>query len=213
MTNVKGLSERANARIFLVRHGQAEQHTGKIFLGQTDLTLSETGRLEAAVAGDRLLEYDAHPRQIYTSDLARAKETADIIAKKLGGPPVIPDTLLREMAMGTWDGELIDDIKAKFPEEYSKRGNDLRNYRIPGGENFYDLYGRVTREFYRIFALEFSADSNMDGDLVLVAHLGVIHALLEELGEIERGQRHNIPTGSVTVLDAPDWLWPGRELE
>ena len=208
-------------RIFLVRHGQVQQNAGSIYLGQADIPLSAVGRIEAASAGEKLLEYEAKPKRIYTSDLERAKETADIISKTLGGFPVIPDKLFREMAMGTWDGELVEDIKAKFPTEYEKRGDDLRNYRTPGGENFYDLSSRVTREFHRIFAEDFvcSVDSLNDnlcqdpGDLVIVAHLGVITALLEELMPERQNIREQTTTGSVTVFQAPEWLWPEQARE
>ena len=194
-------------RVFLVRHGQPEQHSGKIFLGQADVPLSTQGRREAAMAGEMLANLGAQPRRIYTSDLARAQETAEIIAERLGGVPVVPDKLLREMAMGIWDGELIEDIKAKFPDEYEKRGDDIRNYRTPGGENFYDLHGRVTREFHRIFAEDFR--KNHPGDLVIVAHLGVLTVLSEELLLEAAGDgigRRTFSTGSVTVYGVPDWL-------
>jgi probable phosphoglycerate mutase len=202
-------------RIFLIRHGQPEQHSGKIFLGQADVPLSERGKREAVGAADRLIEYRARIKRIYTSDLTRAKETAEIIAGQFGGVPVVPDKLFREMAMGSWDGELIEDIKAKFPEEYAKRGEDLRNYRIPGGENFYDLRGRVTREFYRVFKEGFCGDVfGEPQDLVIVAHLGVITVLSEELqvANFNGGLGRNFPTGSVTAYEAPDWLFvPGRK--
>ena len=233
-----------DTRIFLIRHGQPVQHSGKIFLGQSDIPLSQRGKGEADAAGDRLLSLGARPRRIYASDLSRAMETADIIAGKLGGVPVIPDILFREMAMGTWDGELVDDIRKKFPEEFEKRGDDLRNYRTPGGENFYDLHGRVTREFYRIFTEDFrrftaqgSNHGDMDGssgglaalgdnpgglatqgdspgdtsdgpgDLVIVAHFGVLVTLTEELQIDVPDAGNSFATGSVTVIDVPDWLW------
>ena len=201
--------QKSPVRIFLVRHGQPRQHSDKIFLGQADVPLSEHGKREAALASEKLLSFGAHPKRLYTSDLARAKETADIIAERLGGVPVIPDKLLREMAMGTWDGELIEDIKAKFPDEYEKRGEDIRNYRTPGGENFYDLHGRVTREFHRIFAEDFRDAKNDPGDLVLVAHLGVLTILLEELRPETPGESmfRNFATGSVTMIETPEWLW------
>jgi len=210
-----------DTRIFLVRHGRPEQHSGKIFLGQLDVPLSDHGREEALAAGDRLKTQGARPKRIYSSDLARAKETADIIAERLGGLPVIPDKLFREMAMGAWDGELIEDIKEKFPEEYAKRGDDLRNYRVAGGENFYDLRGRVLREFHRIFRDDFAgAISSIagntgedSGDLVIVAHLGVITVLVEELGS-EAPEYYfgsGFPTGSVTAVNTPEWLWAQKK--
>jgi broad specificity phosphatase PhoE len=187
-------------RVFLVRHGQPEQHSGKIFLGQADVPLSDIGRKEAKAAGERLAELGARPVRLYASDLSRAFETAEIIAKNLN-VPVEADKLFREMAMGSWDGELIEDIRRKFPEEYAKRGEDTRNYRIPGGENFYDLRSRVAREFYRILVEE----TKPGQDIVIVAHLGVIVSLSEELGFAEQGAGNSIlfPTGSVTEVELP----------
>ena len=199
-----------NIRITLIRHGQPEQHRGKIFLGQADVPLSEKGKEEASVAGEKLIENDIKPDVIYTSDLLRAHETASIIAKKIGCNTVIPDKLFREMDMGEWDGEFIEEIKEKFPEEYKKRGEDILNYRIPGGENFYDLRSRVSREFFRIFAGEFNDKIKAGGskDLVIVAHMGVIRALVAEitLDEEEATWVRAYPTGSVTTIEAPEWL-------
>ena len=80
---------------------------------------------------------------------------------------------------------------------------------MPASENFYDLQSRVTREFHRIFAEDFRAIDGTPGDLVIVAHLGVITALSEELmsatPNIETSRHY--PTGSVTVIDVPEWLW------
>ncbi|MDR3364334.1 MAG: histidine phosphatase family protein [Clostridiales Family XIII bacterium] len=201
-------AKKPGTRIFLVRHGQPVQHSGKIFLGQADVPLSERGKGEAAAAGDELLRLGARPKRVYASDLARAKETADIIAQRLGGIPVLPGKLLREMAMGSWDGELIEEIREKFPAEYAKRGDDLKNYRTPGGENFYDLRGRVIREFHRILSEDFRAAGGDPGDLVIVAHLGVIDVLSEEIHADggEGGAGRNCATGSVTMLETPEWL-------
>jgi len=197
----------ARARIFLVRHGKSARHESPIYLGQSDVPLSEHGRHEAAKAGEKLAKYDARPKRIYSSDLCRASVTAEIIAERLGGVPVILDKLFREMDMGSWDGELIEDIKTKFPGEYEKRGDDIRNYRTPGGENFYDLHGRVTREFHRIFTEDFAGEED-PGDLVIVAHLGVVTSLYEELfsADADGGYWPHFKTGSVTMVDVPDWL-------
>jgi len=209
-SNVEGsaaeTSKRAT-RIFLIRHGEPVQGQGKIFLGQFDVPLSEEGKRQALLAGKSLALKKANPKRIYTSDLLRARETADIIAEQLGAP-VEPDKLFREMAMGIWDGELIEDIKAKFPGEYARRGDDLRNYRVPGGENFYDLHGRVTREFYRIFEEDIRKGGEDPGDIVIVAHLGVLNALAEEFQRDSSGpfnsQYYN--NGEVAVFAVPDWL-------
>jgi len=213
---MKNNNENTATRIFLVRHGKSARHESPIYLGQSDVPLSDHGRHEAAKAGEKLVKKGARPKRIYSSDLCRASETAEIIAERLGGVPVILDKLFREMSMGSWDGELIEDIKKKFPGEYEKRGDDIRNYRTPGGENFYDLHGRVTREFHRIFAEDFCAVDNEGrnriaddpGDLIIVAHLGVVTSLYEELlvAEDEDGYWPHFKTGSVTALEVPEWL-------
>jgi broad specificity phosphatase PhoE len=71
--------EMKGRRLFLVRHGEIRQHREKIFLGQTDVPLSDTGRLQAENAAEKLLRHGVYVSRIYTSDLSRAAETAAII--------------------------------------------------------------------------------------------------------------------------------------
>ena len=192
-------------RIILIRHGQPQQHSDRIFLGQTDMPLSERGREEATMAGEKLLQFGARPDRIHTSDLLRARETSEIIATSLGGVPIISDPGFRELDMGIWDGELIEDIKSRYPDEYARRGKDMMSYRIPGGENFHDLRERVTKAFQRILREE-TPDSKPSGgcsDLVIVSHLGVIHTLLAQLTHEDETViwQRRYPTGSVIVFD------------
>jgi probable phosphoglycerate mutase len=59
---------------------------------------------------------------IYTSDLKRARDTAELIGKAAGIPNIAALPGLREMSLGAWDGRFISEIKDKYPEEYEKRG-------------------------------------------------------------------------------------------
>ena len=192
-------------RIILIRHGQPQQHGDRIFLGQTDIPLSERGHEEASLAGEKLLQFGARPDRIHTSDLLRARETSVTVAARLGGIPIIPDPDFRELNMGIWDGELIENIKSRYPDEYAHRGRNMMSYRIPGGENFHDLRERVTRAFQHLIR-EKSHESTPSGgssDLVLVSHLGVIHTLLAQLTHEDETViwQRRYPTGSVIVLD------------
>ena len=196
--------KQTGARLFLVRHGEPRQHSDRIFLGQTDIPLSDRGREQAAAAGEELARLDCRPDRVYSSDLLRARETAEIISARLGGAPIVDVAAFRELDMGAWDGELIENIRQRFPDEYIKRGNDILNYRVPGGENFNDLRGRVVREFNRILHEEFLPARRADGspDLVAVSHLGVIHALIAELTREDMNDviRRRWPTGTVRQL-------------
>jgi len=193
-----------NTRLFLIRHGEPRRHSDRIFLGQTDVPLSERGRGEAAVAGDELARLGCQPGRIYSSDLLRARETAEIIAARFGDTPIVDVAAFRELNMGEWDGELIEDIRQRFPDEYLKRGEDILNYRVPGGENFHDLRRRVTGEFQRVLREEFIPALRAGGssNLVIVSHMGVIHTLIAELTreDMNTVMRLRRPTGSVVQL-------------
>ena len=193
-----------NARLFLIRHGEPRQHSDRIFLGQTDVPLSERGREQAVAASDELVSLHCLPDRIYSSDLLRARETAEIISARFNGTPVINVAAFRELNMGVWDGELIEDIRRRFPDEYAKRGDNILNYRVPGGENFHDLRERVIRGFQRILREEFFPALRAGGrpDLVIVSHLGVIHTLIAELTREDMNvvMRRRWPTGAVVQV-------------
>ena len=185
-------------RFILVRHGQIMQHEKKIFLGQSDIPLSERGRGQAGEAALKLSGMALKTKTIYSSDLARARETAEIISKALNIKEVVPLPGLREMSLGRWDGEYIDDIKEKFPVEFEKRGKNLLSYKYGhGSENFYDLSYRAVKTLEKILKGDGS------GDIVAVTHSGVIRALSAALkGEaLDEGALNlKIEEGSVHVL-------------
>jgi len=194
---------KTGARLFLVRHGEPRQHSDRIFLGQTNVPLSDRGREQAAAAGEELARLNCHPDRVYSSDLLRARETAEIISARLGRAPIVDVAAFRELNMGVWDGELIENIRQRFPDEYIKRGNDILNYRVPCGENFNDLRERVVREFKRILREEFlpTRRAAREHDLVIVSHLGVIHTLIAELTrkDMNAVMQRRRPTGTVFV--------------
>lgn len=185
----------ARKRIFLVRHGETEQHNEPMFIGQYDVPLSEEGRLAAAKAGREIAaamaedveaerlgmdKFGKEPmpaiERIYASDLGRATETAEIIKNEINGmlgEPVAVKTVpgLREIDLGEWDGRAISEIKEKYPEEYERRGRNLFTFKMRGQENFYDMQYRVLAAFREILR-------NDDAkDIIVVTHSGVIRAL------------------------------------
>jgi len=193
-------------RLFLIRHGEIRQHREKIFLGQTDVPLSDKGREQAAQAAETLRQYGTTASRIYTSDLSRAAETAEIIRDRLDQPQVIREPRLREMSLGEWDGRYVSGIMEQYPEEYRKRGENLLSYKFGNdSENFYDLQYRVMKGFRSILKREREAADGAK-DLVIVAHHGVISAILSSLRHTELGEeiKNPAPNGGVILLDFMD---------
>lgn len=163
-------------RFFLVRHGQIRQHKEKIFLGQTDVPLSEKGRIQAEEAAEHLSGFSFQTDRIYASDLLRASQTAEILREKSGIAHVIEEEGLREMNLGLWDGRFIREIKREFPEEYEKRGQNLMIYKQGrGSENFFDLQYRVIKTLVGILR------NDPSPDVIVAAHSGVLRAIANNL--------------------------------
>lgn len=200
-------------RLFLIRHGETRQHREKIFLGQTDVPLSDSGREQAVSAAEELIRHDISAGRIYASDLSRAAETADIIKKRLERHreknaktdpdiKVIPEPKLREISLGEWDGRFISEIREQYPEEYEKRGADLLTYKYGNdSENYYDLQYRAMKGFDSI--LERERDAGDGRDIVIVSHTGVINVILSNLcrTKLEEEIKNRLPNGGVCIIE------------
>ena len=127
-------------RLCLVRHGQTDWNSEERFQGQRDVPLNQKGRLEAHSLAQRLI--DISFSAIYTSDLKRAKETAEIIAERLHLPITI-EPRLREINQGKWEGKSFEVIRNRYAEQWNQRTIDPVNFRPPGGESIAEVADRV----------------------------------------------------------------------
>jgi probable phosphoglycerate mutase len=94
--------------ILLVRHGQTDWNLAHRWQGHVDIPLNETGRRQARLLARRLETLPI--KAIYTSDLIRASETANIVAEPLGILP-IPDPALRERNGGKFQSLTFDELE------------------------------------------------------------------------------------------------------
>jgi len=164
--------------LVVLRHGRTEWNAGGRFQGHTDVPLDATGRAQARALGSLLAgdRFDA----AYASDLARARETAQLV---LGGrgPELQLDARWREMRFGVWEGLTWTEIVARDPALAERSATTPKFYTPDGGESFDECCARVAA------ALEAIRSRASDGARVLVAtHAGPLHALLRvALGESE----------------------------
>ena len=168
---------------YLVRHGQTDWNRAGKIQGTTDIPLNETGRQQAEQLATVLKErigYSAETRidAVYASPLARAFQTAEILAKeeKL---PLRRLTGLRERDFGYWEGKSWQQVEAKDPDEFHL-WREQPMVGIPsGGESRKSCEARSERAIRQI--LEETA-----GDAVIVAHGGILVFLMNYLLRFHR---------------------------
>lgn len=160
------------ADLLLVRHGQSTWNALGRWQGHGDPPLSELGRkqvraLAAALAGERI---DA----VVASDLRRAAETADIVARTLRLEVAI-DARWRERDIGAWTGLRREEIQAGWPDVYARLAAGDPDAAPPGGESHRALEVRV-----RAAALEL-ARGHAGGRVLVVTHRGAIRVLAPDV--------------------------------
>ena len=124
--------------LILVRHGETDWNRDQRWQGHADRPLNETGREQARAIAEELAseQIDA----IYTSDLARARETAELIAERAGVPFVL-EPQLREIDVGEWQGLTRPEIEERYPEGF--RNWHERGHGWERGETYDELAERV----------------------------------------------------------------------
>lgn len=162
------------ARLALVRHGQSTWNSIGRWQGQADPPLSALGEEQAAEAAGRLV--GAGIDVVVASDLARARRTAEVVAKALGLAPPALWAELREYDVGQWSGLTKPEIEERWPgmqEEWFQG----RLETTPGGEGRAHFERRVREAVGRI-----AREAGPHGTVLVVTHGGVIRAVERGLG-------------------------------
>ncbi len=152
-----------STRLFLIRHGTTDANQAGVFLGRTDAPLNDVGIQEAARLGERLgnAPFDA----IVSSDLRRARATADAIAR---GRPVREEPRLREMDLGAFDGRVAAEVHAEHAALIQAWRTDPTDVRMPGGETLAEVQARA------VAALDDLAAAHPGGTVAVVTHTFVL---------------------------------------
>ncbi|MEO8671923.1 MAG: alpha-ribazole phosphatase family protein [Tahibacter sp.] len=155
--------------LILVRHGEVDAAAG-LCIGHSDVALSAVGftsiqRLAA--------DWSAPPpRFVFSSDLRRAQQSAQVFAARFATEP-LADPRLREVNLGDWDGKHWDEISRTDTARYRHWVDNWVIQEAPGGESFADVIRRTGAWLASLLG------STEDDDCVLaIAHAGSIRALL-----------------------------------
>lgn len=186
-------------QLCLVRHGQTDWNLEGRYQGQSDVPLNENGFAQAMQLAEQLKGETF--AAIYSSDLLRARQTAQPVAKMLGMPVQI-EPRLREINQGEWEGVLVEDIRARYAELWSQRTVDPASVRPPGGETVGEVAARVYAaldDIARLFPTERA---------LIVSHgLSIATAICREKG-IPVGQAYTVIPENVQPVWM-EWKWDG----
>lgn len=163
------MNEQDPGALLLARHGETNDNIEPIRVqGLTDTPLNDTGRREAAELAERVAPLEI--ASLWTSDLSRARETAEIVGRRISLEPRL-DGRLREANRGRWEGSLFIDIQRDEPELYAAWRRAGESFRFPEGESLLEQQQRVEAALDHIRAT---------GELpaLVVCHGGSIRVML-----------------------------------
>jgi broad specificity phosphatase PhoE len=180
--------------IWLARHGETAANAEGRVQGWLDPPLSERGREQArALAGEA---EGLGVRALYSSQLERARATAEVVGGRIGLEPVI-DERFAESRRGAWEGRLLRDIERDDPDGWRAWQSGGADFRFPGGgESLGEHVARVAEALGDVAAGELPA--------LVVCHGGTVRCALIARGEhsLDEFARIPVPNGSLVRVDA-----------
>lgn len=184
-------------KLYLVRHGQTLWNLEGRLQGWKDSGLTDHGINQAKKAKKALenIPFDA----VYSSDRGRTLQTATIITgdeKKIR-----KSSGLREMSFGEWEGQLIEDVKGQYSENYWALFNAADKYTSIGGEDYEGLKDRVVPEVNKII------EQNSGDNILIVSHALTIKTILSHFENRSLATFWDAPFiegGSISVVEITD---------
>lgn len=188
-------------KLILVRHGRTPLNrpgADERLRGWLDVPLDDEGLKEAAAIGERLA---GHPIEVtYSSDLRRARQTAETIRRSVKSQLIVtPD--LRPWNLGVFCGQRVRDL---LP--FLTQLNQHPDLPAPSGESFHQFYGRYSARLRQLINLA----APLSRDVVVITH---VRNLLATKTIVEHGDRDRVPvrggppTGTLMVVEKRNGAW------
>lgn len=190
--------------ILLIRHGETDWNAERRLQGHLDIELNAEGVRQAALLAEALR--GEHLDAIFSSDLRRARQTAQAVAGTRNMPVQI-ETDLRERCYGAFEGLRYAEIGARFPQAHQQMLARAMDARYPAGVNV----AETLREFSArsVAALMRLLEKAEHRKIAVVTHGGVLDCLNRAARGVDFSQARDfeIPNAGINRL-----LWNGRKL-
>ena len=177
-------------RILAIRHGETAWNVDTRIQGHVDIPLNDTGRWQArrlaeAIAGEELAA-------VYASDLGRACETAQALARDAGVEVVLHDGL-RERAFGAFEGLTFAEIESRWPEQALRWRQRDPEFAAEGGETLRAFYARS------IATATALAARHPGRQIALVSHGGVLDCLYRAATRLDLAAPRSWRLGNASI--------------
>lgn len=179
-------------KIIFVRHGETEWNKLARFQGSSDIELSDVGHEQAMLVGKRL--EDIEISAIYSSTFKRAYATA-VAIRGDRDIEIQKDKRLGEIDFGHWEGMLFEDVKIKYPEDFTVYRQRPHECVIPGEGSLDKARKRAWQALNEIIELHKGTDDN----IVIAAHGGIIRLMIFELLNIGTEAFTSFPLHNTSV--------------
>ena len=193
-------------RILLVRHGATRLTLEDRFAGSNDEGLSDTGREQARLLGERLAQADI--AAVYCSPMTRTMETARLLAQVHALEPVT-DAALREIDYGRWEGLTRDEVHRRYANEYELWAEDPLLAAPEGGETGLSVMHRALAFMHGLL------QRHRHQTVVVVSHKGTNRLIVSGLlGLDARSYREHLDQSpaALTILDFMNEVRPRLKL-
>ena len=190
----------ATTRLCIVRHGETAWNAEHRVQGQLDVPLNAIG-LAQAQAASKVLGREAFD-VIYSSDLSRARQTAQPAAERLG-KPVLLDNGLRERHYGIFERLTYAEVKVKFPEDYARFASRDPDYAFRSGESLRDFSARSIAVIAGII------EKNRNRNVLVFTHGGVLDHLYRHASGLSLSAERDfgIPNAGLNRIDVTAAGW------
>lgn len=188
-------------RICFVRHGETDWNIEQRMQGHIDLALNALGQAQAAALGRHFS--DCLAAALYSSDLLRARQTAQPIAEALGLPPRL-DPALRERHFGRCEGLTLDEVAVRHVEDAQAFTCRDPDYAAPGGgESRRQHQSRVLDCVARL------ARAHRGQTIVIVTHGGVLDVIYRHASglPLDTPRNYPIPNAGINWVVAGSAAW------
>jgi broad specificity phosphatase PhoE len=187
--------------LLLVRHGETAWNAAERWQGHQQEPLSSKGRAQAEALAERMAR--EAPGALYSSDLSRARETAEEVGRATGLEPQY-DARWREVDVGEWIGLDPGEVEARYPEAYARWLAGGTGWEQ--GESYLQMAERGLAAAHDVVA----GNQGAQAPVVCVTHGGVIRAIVMHVLGMPPSARRLLatgPTATVTAIDATAPTW------